>query len=264
MLQVLFVFTIACYLAASVLYVKQFFHAQNASAKYALGLTTLGLLSHLIILSIAVQNSSSEQLSLSFVANMLAWLVTLTMFIANKFIKNLLFLPLVCTASVFVIAIDFSLPNTTGLHIDMSVGLISHILLSLVAYGILGICLLYASQLAYINYQLKMKRRSMIQGHLPPLMSVENIMVKLMVLGSALLIISLASGFVFVPNMFADGYAHKTVLSSLAALTYLICIALHYTKGLRARILVVYNIVGISLLSLGYFGSRLVKEFLMS
>lgn len=264
MIQVLFVVTIACYFAAGFLYLKQFFKHSVALVKYSYPLTMIALLGHLAILATAIEESSSEQLSLSFVASMLAWLVTLTMFIANRLIKNLLFLPLVCVASVFVIAIDFSLPNTTGIHIDMSIGLISHILLSLVAYGILGICLLYASQLAYINYQLKIKSQVMIQGHMPALLSVEKIMIKLMLLGSAVLLIALLSGFLFIPNMFADGYAHKTVLSTLAMLTYAICILLHYTKGLKARILVIFNVVGICLLSLGYFGSRFVKEFLLN
>lgn len=264
MIHVLFVLTIASYAAAGALYVKQFFNDKSGLLRYAYPLMMLALVAHLLILVSAIEYNSTEQLSLSFVANMLAWLVTLTMFIANRFIKNLLFLPLVCIASIFFIIVDFKLPNTTGIDINMNAGLISHILLSLLSYGVLGICLLYACQLAYINYQLKMKSRVMLQGQLPPLLAVEHIMLKLMFIGTAALGAALLSGFIFVPNMLAEGYAHKTILSTLALITYLACMLIHYTKGLKARLLVVFNIIGIILLSLGYFGSRIVREILLS
>jgi len=129
---------------------------------------------------------------------------------------------------------------------------------------VLAISTLYACQLTFIKYQLKHKSRMMLHSGLPPLMSVEDILYKLMALGTLLLFISLASGFVFVPNMFADGYAHKTLLSSLALLTFLLALIMHKVTGLQARTAVVFNGIGIILLGLGYFGSRVVREWLIS
>ena len=85
-----------------------------------------------------------------------------------------------------------------------------------------------------------------------------------MTMGTALLVVSLISGFIFIPNMLADGYAHKTLLSSIALLCYLACILLHHFIGLKARVSVIFNVLGLSLLTLGYFGSRLVKEVLLT
>lgn len=255
--------SLLCYLAAGSLYIQQFFKQSSSVIKYAQPLLMLALVFHLAILIINTQNHNGEQLSLAFVATMLAWLVTLTMFIANKFIKNLLFLPVVCFVSAFVISIDMFFPATTGISVTMSVGMILHILLSLVAFGLLSISTLYAFQLAYIKHQLKQKSRTMISGHLPPLLSVEKILIQIMTIGSVLLFAALASGFVFIPNMFADGYAHKTVLSSIALCCYLACIGLHHFIGLKARVTIIFNCVGLLLLTLAYFGSRLVKEFLL-
>ncbi len=262
----IFAFALAflSYLAAGSLYAQQFFKQSSTAIKYAQPLMMVAILAHLAVLIINTHGHSGEQLSLTFVATMLAWLVTITMFIANKFIKNLLFLPAVCFVSAFFIVIDMFIPATTGITVSMSIGMISHILLSLVAYGLLSIGMLYACQLAYINYQLKQKSRIMITGHLPPLMSVERILYQIMILGTVLLTIALASGFLFVPDMLADGYAHKTILSSLALLCYLTCILLHRFVGLRIRVTIAFNFVGLSLLTLGYFGSRLVKEIIIS
>lgn len=262
LINILFGVTIFAYLAAGGLYVQLFF--KHIYTKYAQALITIALMGHLGVLIVGAQGHTSEQLSLAFVATMLAWLVTLTMFLSNRFIKNLLFLPVVCFVSAFFILLDIFFPATTGITVDMSIGIVSHILLSLVAFGVLSISMLYACQLAYINYQLKQKSRLMLSGHLPPLQSVERILYQLMTLGSVFLITALLSGFVFIPNMFADGYAHKTLLSSIALLCYLACILLHRFVGLKARITVMFNVIGLFLLTLGYFGSRIVKEFLLN
>jgi ABC-type uncharacterized transport system permease subunit len=224
----------------------------------------VALTAHLAILIVGAEHHNGEQLSLAFVATMLAWLISLTMFITNSFIKNLLFLPVVCFVSAFIISIDLFFPATTGISVNMSVGMVSHIILSLVAFGVLSISMLYACQLAYIKYQLKQKSRMLIGGHLPPLLSVERILFQLMTIGTALLTAALISGFIFIPNMFADGYAHKTILSSIALCCYLACIVLHHFIGLKARVTIAFNLFGLLLLTLGYFGSRLVKEILLS
>lgn len=259
-----FAVTFTAYVSAGTFYTQQFFKQSSYSMRFAQPVLMLALIGHLAVLVVGINQHAGEQLSLSFVAAMLAWLVTLTMLITNRFIKNLLFLPVVCFVSAFFITLDVFSPPTTGIDVTMSIGMVSHILLSLVAFGVLSISMLYACQLAFINYQLKIKSRIMLTSNLPPLMSVEHILYQLMGLGAVLLVIALASGFVFIPNMFADGYAHKTILSSLALLCYLACILLHKTIGLRARITVIFNLVGLLLLSLGYFGSRLVKEILLT
>jgi ABC-type uncharacterized transport system permease subunit len=259
-----FALALICYISAGVLYVQQFFKQSLSQVKYAQPLITLGIFAHLGILLLGTQHHNGEQLSLAFVANMLAWLVTLTMFITHKFIRNLLFLPVVCFVSAFTILIDLFFPATTGISVNMSIGMVSHILLSLLAFGLLSISTLYGCQLAYIKYQLKQKSRIMISGHLPPLLSVERILMQLMTLGTVMLALALLSGFLFMPNMFATGYAHKTILSSIALGCYVACIMLHHFVGLKARITIIFNFVGLFLLTLGYFGSRLVKEVLLN
>lgn len=259
----LYVPTLCLYIWAGFALSKAFFATQVQVSKlpyYALYAATFG---HLGIILLSNLENQSEQLSMTQVAVLLAWLVTVTMLLANSYIKNLVFLPVVSLFSALFISLLVFLPHTAGIHTNMSFGLISHIILSLFAFGVLSISFLYALQLAYINYQLKHKQISLSNNQLPPLLSVEHILTKLMILGTALLAVALTSGFVFVPDMFADGYAHKTVLSSLAFLVYALALLLHHFSGLKARLLVTFNLVGVSLLTLAYFGSRFVREIIL-
>lgn len=257
------VLSIVLYIFAGTMFGREFFSQKPNRTKYATGILMAAICAHLVVLVLATQGHQNEQLSLTFVATLLALLITITMLVANKFIRNLVFLPIVCFFSALFVLLHYIFPATTGITLNMSIGIVMHILLSLLAFGILAISTLYACQLSFINYQLKQKSKMMLNAGLPPLMSVESILYKLMTLGTALLFIALASGFIFVPNMFADGYAHKTLLSSIALGTYVLALILHNTIGLKARSAVVFNIVGIVLLGLGYFGSRIVKEWLI-
>ncbi|MFC4698849.1 inner membrane protein YpjD [Glaciecola siphonariae] len=257
------VISILLYAIAGTLFAREFFEQRINRTKYASILLMAAAFAHLIVLIMATRGHQNEQLSLTFVAALLALLITLTMLVANRYIRNLVFLPIVCFFSALFVLLHHVFPATTGISLNMSMGLVSHILLSLVAFGVLGISTLYACQLSFINYQLKQKSKMMLHSGLPPLMSVENILYKLMTLGAVLLAVALASGFIFVPNMFADGYAHKTLLSSLALLTFIVALVLHKSIGLKARSAVIFNLTGIILLGLGYFGSRIVKEWLI-
>jgi ABC-type uncharacterized transport system permease subunit len=258
------VVSILLYTFAGSLFGREFFSQKPNRTKYATVALMAAACAHLAILLLSTQGHQNEQLSLTFVAALLALLITVTMLVANRFIRNLVFLPIVCFFSALFVLLHYLFPATTGITLNMSIGIVMHIILSLLAFGILAISTLYACQLSFINYQLKQKSKTMLNAGLPPLMSVESILYKLMTMGTVLLFIALASGFLFVPNMFADGYAHKTLLSSLALITYVVALILHKSIGLKARTAVVYNIVGIALLGLGYFGSRIVKEWLIS
>lgn len=254
-----------CYLLSAALLVKQFFSISTKLTKIAFASVFIGIACHFIALLAKAQALvDHQQLSLSFVATILAWLIVSVLLFTHKLTKNYLFLPLACVVAAVFLVIDQFLPTTTGLSVTMSVSMLTHIMLSLLAFGVLTISLFYALQVLYINYQLKHKNRILLAGKLPPLMAVENLLYRLMSIGIVLLLAALLSGFLFVPNMMADGYAHKTLLTSLGLTCYVIGIALHYSVGVKIRVTVIINIVGLTLLSLGYFGSRLVREVILS
>ena len=112
--------------------------------------------------------------------------------------------------------------------------------------------------------RLKEKKASLLHSSLPPLMMVEGILFKLLTVGTILLTLSLISGFVFLENMFAQGQAHKTILSILAWLVFSIELFGHFKFGWRGKPIIFATIAGSLLLSLAYFGSRFVKEIILS
>jgi ABC-type uncharacterized transport system permease subunit len=119
-------------------------------------------------------------------------------------------------------------------------------------------------QLAWLDHKLKNKKALTINPNLPPLMMVERQLFNIILIGTGLLTATLITGFVFVQDMFAQGKAHKGVLSLLAWIVYSVLLWGHYQKGWRGKKVTWFAVAGATLLTLAYFGSRFVREIILN
>jgi ABC-type uncharacterized transport system, permease component len=92
---------------------------------------------------------------------------------------------------------------------------------------------------------------------------VENILFKLLLACTCLLSVSLLSGFVFLDDMLNKTYAHKTVLSASALVVFLTLVVGQKLRGWRGKQVIAMTVLGVVLLSLAYFGSKLVRELIL-
>ena len=254
---------ILLYVAAAAAISARLFHHQGPQHKWSTIVGSLALLAHLYLLNQSIFASTEQNMSITNVASLIAWIISISMTLASFSLSSALLLPMVYGFSALVVLINWLLPSTHIMHLQLQPGLISHISIALIAYGCLMIALLYALQLSYINYRLKHKQASMLHSSLPPLMNVEAVLIKLLLVGTLLLSLSLLSGFVFLENMFAEGQAHKTILSCIAWGIYVATLIGHYRFGWRGKVIIISSCVGAFVLTLGYFGSRFVKEVIL-
>ena len=68
----------------------------------------------------------------------------------------------------------------------------------------------------------------------------------------------------FVDNVFAQHLVHKTVLSIIALVVFGILLLGRWRFGWRGRKAIQWTLAGYAILVLGYFGSRVVLEVLLS
>lgn len=142
-------------------------------------------------------------------------------------------------------------------------GLITHILLSLLAYSLFTIATVQAVLLSRQEAALKQHHTRGLVTSLPPLQMMERLLFESLWAGFVLLSASLVSGFLFVDNLFAQHLAHKTLLSLFAWLVYAVLLAGRHFLGWRSRTAVRWTLGGFVLLMLGFFGSKLVLELLL-
>jgi ABC-type uncharacterized transport system permease subunit len=240
------------------------FAHQGPKKNQALILASLALVLHAFILTDSLLILPGQNMSILNVASLVGWLISATMLAASFKLPNTILLPVVYGFTALVVLINPLMPDVHIMHYDVKPALLIHIGFALLAYACLGIAFLYALQLAYINLRLKEKRASLLHSSLPPLMAVETILFKLLLVGTVLLTLSLISGFMFLENMFAKEQAHKTVLSLMAWLVYGVILFGHAKFGWRGKPVITATIVGSILLTLSYFGSRFVREVILS
>lgn len=147
---------------------------------------------------------------------------------------------------------------------DLTPGLMAHILLSVLAYSFLTSAAIQAMLTAIQNRQLRNHNVTGFSSVMPPLQTMEAILFSFLWAGFIILSAAIATGFVYVDDLFAQHLAHKTVLSILAWCFYAGLLVGHYALGWRGQRATTLTFVGYGLLLLAYVGSQLVLEYLVS
>jgi len=154
-------------------------------------------------------------------------------------------------------------PTGTVQAIEEEPGIISHILLSILAYGMFTIAVFQALLLLLQDYQLKHKHPLGLIKNFPPLQTMESLLFGFLWAGWTLLSLSLISGWLFVENLFAQHLVHKTLLACLAWIVFSVLLWGRNRLGWRGHKAIRWTLGGFCLLMLAYFGSKLVREFIL-
>src|SRR5690554_2477690 len=222
------------------------------------------LVSHGILLWNYLESDHFDHLNISTSLSTVALLLASLTFIRSRQAGGLLLSPIIYIFAAVSVLLMVISPVNWGAQVSEANGLIVHIILSLLAYAVLMLATLYAVQLLYLNYLLKHHRSHVVTSYLPPLMTVERYFFRLLSTGTLLLFIAIISGFIFLNDMFAQGQAHKTILSLCAFPIYALVIFMQAVKKARGKWLVITSVIASIILSLAYFGSKFVKDILLS
>jgi len=138
-----------------------------------------------------------------------------------------------------------------------------HITASLISYSLLSIAAVTALFMAVLHNLLRRHKCAALIEILPPLVVMENLLFKMIAVGWLILSLSLATGVIFIDNLFAQHLAHKTFLSGLAWLVFGLLLAGRWRYGWRGMRVVRLCLIGMAILLLAYFGSKAVLELLL-
>ena len=146
---------------------------------------------------------------------------------------------------------------------QLSSGLETHILLSVIAYSILSIAAVQSLLLYVQDYHLHNKQPGGFISTLPSLETMENLLFKMIGLGFILLSISLLSGIPYLEDIHQQHLTHKIILSSIAWFIFAILLWGRWKFGWRGQIAIRWTLGGFVLLMLAYFGSSIVLQVIL-
>ena len=140
-----------------------------------------------------------------------------------------------------------------------------HLLLAMLAYSLFTIAILHAVLMAVAERRLHRKERGAL-GALPPLLTLERLLFRLIGAAFLLLTLTLATGLAFSETLFGRAlrFEHKTVFGVLSWLTFGVLLAGRWLYGWRGRTALRWTLSGFVLLILAYVGSRFVLEVLLA
>ncbi len=152
-----------------------------------------------------------------------------------------------------------TLPNT---------GLVAfrvHLLVSMLAYSLFTIASLHVLLMALLERRLHGGELPAALHQLPPLLTMETLLFRIITAGFVLLTLTLATGIVYTEELFGKAmrFNHKTVFGILSWFIFAALLGGRQLYGWRGRIAVRWTLTGFLMLVLAYVGSRFVLEVIL-
>lgn len=193
------------------------------------------------------------------------WLTVAIYWIGNFFYRldglQALVLPLAAAAALLPALMPEppALPNT-----ELAVFKV-HLLIAMLAYSFFTIASLHVALMALVEKRLHAGSLTRVFQKLPPLLTMEAMLFRIIWAGFILLTATLVSGVVFSEELFgkAAPFNHKTVFGFVSWLIFAALLAGRHVYGWRGRMAVRWTLAGFATLVLAYIGSRFVLEVVL-
>ena len=238
--------------------------APSPTRTLVLGCALLALLVHLVNVAGVIATDQGYDFGFFKIATLFSW--TMALLVVGSSLKkpvDNLFLVLFPVAIVSILC-SLWLPSGYTPQTDLAGGVALHILLGILAFSIITVAAAQALLIAWLNRKLKRKHFPAMLRHLPPLQTMEQLLFELIWAGFLVLLGVIATGFLFMEDMFAQHLAHKTSLTLVSAGVFGILLWGRHHLGWRGRTALRWTLSGFAVLILAYFGSKFVLELLLN
>ena len=220
---------------------------------------------HLLLLMDTVTNPAGLNLGVGNALSAIIWLAGLIYWLGSfRYRLEALQAPLALLAAVAVLA-PLGLPATHVLDNTGSLAFRMHLLIALLAYSLFTIAALHAALMAVVEKRLHHVNQPDMVANLPPLLTLESLLFRIIGVGFVLLTLTLASGMLFSEELFGKPmqFNHKTIFAILSWLIFAALLSGRRLWGWRGRIAIRWTLAGFVMLVLAYIGSKFVLEILL-
>lgn len=223
------------------------------------------LIVHAALIYVSVFAGAGVRLGVANAVSIIVWLTVLIYWLGNLFydIEGLQGMVMPVAAIGAFLPVLFpevrALPNTELATFKV------HLLISMLAYSLFTIAALHVLLMALIERRLHGAHLPLALQKLPPLLTMETLLFRIIAAGFVLLTLTLATGLVFSEEVFGKAlrFEHKTVFGILSWLIFAALLGGRQFYGWRGRVAVRWTLAGFLVLVLAYIGSKFVLEVIL-
>ena len=233
-----------------------------------------GAAGHLVLLPLALHawllygnllGGGGLNLGLVYALSLIAWLTMLVYWVARLFYPigslQALVLPLAALGALLPVLF----PEAHPVQAANSFGLDAHILASMLAYSLFTIAVLHAGLMSFMEGRLHHASMPQVLQGLPPLLTMEILLFRIIGAGFVVLTLTLVSGMLFAEQIFGRPlqFNHKILFGFISWGVFGGLLLGHYYRGWRGRTAVRWTVSGFVFLLLAYVGTQFVLEVLL-
>ena len=228
-------------------------------------LVLLPLLTHAWLLMDSLGMEGSFNFGLANAVSLILWLTMLVYWLARFFYPigslQALVLPLAAVGAL----LPALFPSEHPLDHARLWALDAHIMAAMLAYSLLIIAVLHAVVISSVEKRLHHGSLPPMFRDLPPLLSMESLLFRIIWVGFAVLSVTLVSGMLFSEQIFGKPwqFGHKTLFGLISWLLFAGLLLGHHVYGWRGRVAVRWTVSGFIFLLLSYLGTKFVLEVLL-
>ena len=220
---------------------------------------------HAALLYESVFAGTGMRLGIGNAISTIVWLTVAIYWLGNLAYRVEGLQAMVMPVAAVCVLLPALLPAARALPNTELVAFKAHLVISLLAYSLFTIASLHVLLMALLERRLHGGELPLALQKLPPLLTMETLLFRIIAAGLVLLTLTLGSGIVFSEELFGKAlrFNHKTVFGILSWLIFAALLGGRRLYGWRGRIAVRWTLTGFLMLVLAYVGSKFVLEVIL-
>ena len=210
-------------------------------------------------------SSGSLRFSFSLAASLMLWLAVLIYWLESFMARMEGMQPMVLPLAAVCTALPAAFPQVHLIAHANATGFKLHFLAGMLAYSLLTLSALHAIFMGFTEQALHSRSLKRSLSSLPPLLTMESLLFKMLLIGFILLTLTVGSGVFFSEAVFGKPFSvdHKTLFAFASWGIFATLLIGRHAWGWRGKRALRWTLAGFSLLILAYIGSRFVAEVVL-
>ena len=220
---------------------------------------------HAVLLQQAIFAGNGMRFSFSLALSLILWLAALIYWLESFRVRTDGLQPLVLPLAAIASLLPLFFPQTQILANARTTGFTLHFIVAMLAYSLFTLAALHAVLMSLVEAALHRHSLTRLLTSLPPLLTMEALLFRVLHAAFFLLTLALGSGILFSEALFDKplSFNHKTVFAIASWLIFATLLIGRHFWGWRGRKALHWTLAGFMSLLFAYVGSRFVVEVLL-